>query len=88
MMNYARLNKVALGLAFGVIWGLSILLMGLMAHFLQYGVEFVSSMGTVYIGYNNTLLGSFIGGVLGFLDGFVGGFLIASVYNWFSGKMG
>lgn len=83
----SKLNKVALGLAFGVIWGLSVLLMGLLAHFLKYGVEFVSSMGAVYVGYNNTILGSLVGGLLGFLDGFVGGYLIALVYNYFSQKV-
>lgn len=85
-MKHAKLDKIALGFAFGVIWGASVLFMGIIAHFFEYGVEFVTSMGSVYLGYNNSLLGSLIGGALGFLDGFIGGFLIALVYNFFAKK--
>lgn len=85
-MAYRKLDSIAFGLAFGLVWGVSILLMGLIAHFFEYGLDFVTNMGTVYLGYKNTFLGSLIGGVLGFLDGFIGGFLIATIYNWFAKK--
>jgi hypothetical protein len=84
-MEKLKLHPWALGMSIGLLWGLSILLMGLMAHYLEYGVEFVSSVGTLYIGYEKTILGSFIGGGFGFLDGFIMGVLIAWLYNCFSG---
>jgi len=78
------LNKWALGLAMGVLWGLSVLLMGVLALTIGYGAGFVQAVGTVYIGYKATLIGILIGTGLSFVDGFIGGFLIALFYNCFA----
>jgi hypothetical protein len=80
-----RMGKVALGLSLGTVWGLSMLVMGLLANFCGYGAEFVSAIGTMYIGYNATVLGSLIGALWGFVDMFTFGFLVAFLYNCFSG---
>jgi tetrahydromethanopterin S-methyltransferase subunit G len=76
-----ELRKRALGIAFGVVWGLIILLgtwfivikgtQGLM----------ISKLSTFYIGYSSSFLGGIIGFLYGFVTGFVAGFLIAWVYN-------
>lgn len=84
-MERLKLHPFGLGMSLGLLWGLCVLLMGLMAHYLEYGVEFVSSVGTLYVGYEKTILGSFIGAGFGFLDGFIMGLLIAWLYNCFSG---
>jgi hypothetical protein len=83
-MEKMRLSRFGMGMALGLVWGLMVLVMGLLAHYLQYGVEFVTSLGTVYIGYEKTIVGSFIGAGFAFLDGFVGGILIALFYNLFA----
>ncbi|MCH9755954.1 MAG: bacteriophage holin [Gammaproteobacteria bacterium] len=84
-MTKHRLSPLAFGLSLGVIWGVSVLIMGLLAHYLSYGTEFVSAMGVVYIGYEPSIMGAVIGGIFGFIDALVGGALIAWLYNVFSG---
>ena len=82
-MNANKLSPMALGLALGVLWGVLILSAGLLAHYFTYGISFVASMQTIYIGYAPTLGGSIIGGLFGFIDGLIGGVIIAWLYNCF-----
>ena len=84
-MTKCRLSPLAFGLSLGVVWGVSVFIMGLVAQYLSYGTEFVSAMGVVYIGYEPSIVGSVIGGLFGFIDALVGGALIAWLYNVFSG---
>jgi uncharacterized membrane protein YdjX (TVP38/TMEM64 family) len=88
VITTCRLSRVALGLAFGILWGLVVLIVGLIAHFADYGTPFVNSMGVLYIGYGPSILGSIIGGVVGFIDAFIGGFLLAWIYNLFANRAG
>jgi hypothetical protein len=83
-MNQYRLSPLALGLALGVMWGISILIMGLIAYHFTYGTAFVSTMGALYVGYEASIMGSFIGGLIGFVDAFIGGVIIAWLYNIFA----
>ena len=83
-MKNARICPKAFGLALGVLWGLSVLLIGLMAHHLMYGVHFVEAVGTLYIGYAPSILGSILGAIMGFIDAFISGYLLAWLYNWFA----
>ncbi len=82
-MNHMKLSPVALGLAFGILWGISVLLLGLSTLFLGYGEIFVTSMGALYLGYEATIWGSLIGGIIGFVDAFITGLIIAWLYNLF-----
>jgi hypothetical protein len=83
-MKGCKLSPVGLGLSLGVLWGLSILILGLLAHFHSYGKPFVETMGTLYIGYAPSVKGSILGGIIGFVDAFIAGALIAWLYNLFS----
>ena len=77
------MNKIdvkALTIALGSSWGFMVLVTG-WAAMLGFAVRFVELMGTVYIGYEATLMGSLIGAAWGFLDGAIGGLIIALVYN-------
>jgi hypothetical protein len=87
-MTKCKLSPLAFGLSLGVIWGASVLVMGLLAFYLSYGTAFVNAMGVLYIGYESSIIGSLIGGLFGFIDAFVGGLLIAWLYNVFSGCCG
>ena len=80
-----KLSPLALGMSMGVTWGVSVLIMGLLACYFMYGVAFVSAMGAVYIGYDASIAGSFMGGVIAFVDAFIGGAIIGWLYNIFSG---
>jgi hypothetical protein len=84
-MTKCRLSPLAFGLSLGVVWGVSVLIMGLLAFHFSYGTEFVSAMGVLYIGYESSIIGSLIGGLYGFIDALIGGALIAWLYNCFSG---
>jgi len=85
MKNKCRLSPLALGLSLGVLWGVSLLIVGLLAHFASYGIEFVKTMNAIYIVYSPSILGSIVGGIIGFIDAFIGGVIIAWLYNLFGG---
>lgn len=82
-MSTLKLKPLALGLSMGILWGVYVLLMGLVAAFYAYGKPFVAAVGGLYIGYEPTIVGSIIGGAIGFVDAFISGFLIAWLYNLF-----
>ncbi len=80
------INPKNLGLAMGILWGASICATGLMNLETGLGWGFINSIGTMYIGYKGTVIGSLLGLVYGFCDGFIGGYLLASLYNYFEGS--
>ncbi|CCB87051.1 MULTISPECIES: bacteriophage holin [Parachlamydia] len=75
------LNPTKLGLAGGILWGLSMFVCTLLAHYFGYGTHWLSLVSDVYPGYSVSLLGSIIGLIYGFIDGFVGLFLLGWLYN-------
>lgn len=83
-MSGCKLSPVGLGASIGVLWGLSLFVMGLLAFHYAYGQDFVSAIGTMFVGYEPSIRGSVIGGIMGLVDGFITGFLIAWLYNRFS----
>lgn len=83
-MSGCKLSPSALGLSLGVIWGLSMFLLGLSAYYYSYGKPFVDAMATLYLGFEPSIRGSIIGGVIGFVDAFITGFIIAWLYNRFN----
>jgi hypothetical protein len=66
------------GLSVGIIWGLWCFFAGILFHG---DVTMVGKMGTLYVGYGPTLMGSLIGGLWGLLHGFIFAFLVALLYN-------
>ena len=81
-----KLCAGSLGMSAGIIWGLSLFIMGLLSTYTAYGTEFVEFFGTVFLGYAPTLTGAFVILIGGFIDGFVGLFIFASLYNHFVTK--
>ena len=76
-----QLCACSFGMAFGILWGVSVFLLGLSAMWFGYGADLVTGLGKLYIGYKATVLGSFIGLVWGFVDLFVAAFIVALIYN-------
>ena len=76
-----KLDVKAFGLTLGILWGVSLLIMGLLAMFFGYGTRFVAAVGGLYIGYKATAAGAVIGAVWGFIDAGIGGVIIAWLYN-------
>ncbi|HPA45211.1 MAG TPA: bacteriophage holin [bacterium] len=82
----ARLKPVALGLAVGILWGLSIFLLTFFIVWHGETMETTAKLGRVYLGYTPSVPGAFIGLAYGFVHGFVSGWLLGAVYNKFAGK--
>ena len=82
-MTKCKLSPVALGLALGVLWGASLLLLGLLTHF-GYEGSVVASLRTLHVGYDFSILGSFIAALIGFVDGFIRGAILGWLYNCFA----
>jgi hypothetical protein len=77
-----ELRPLPLGIAAGIAYGLCIFLLGLMATFTEMGTVLVNTLGTAYIGYAPTVVGSVIGGIWAFIDAFVFVYIAAWIYNY------
>lgn len=77
----AKLDIKAFGLACGILWAAAMFILGMMNLLLDWGSALTELMGSVYIGYRPTFLGSLVGAVWGFVDGGVAGLLLAWLYN-------
>jgi uncharacterized membrane protein len=78
-----RLNAKALGLALGVLWGLTVFLATAWIVFINSPGDTLAKLGAFYIGYEvSWRLG------YGFVDGLIGGLLLAWIYNAFIPKPG
>jgi hypothetical protein len=78
-----ELNRKALGLAIGILWGFGLFFATLWVTWAQ-GGDHLSLLSRFYIGYRISYLGAFIGLIYGFIDGFIGGWLLAWLYNRFA----
>lgn len=78
-----KLNALKFGVAGGILWGLSILVIALVNLYVfpGYAGLFLSVLASGYPGFEPTLWGSFIGLIYGFFDAFIGLTLFAWIYN-------
>jgi hypothetical protein len=76
------LNPKSFGLAAGVLWGLTMLLITWLSLFTGYAFSFLSFMTDLYPGYSISFLGSLVGFFYGFLAAFVQFYLFAWFYNF------
>lgn len=77
----AKLDAKALGLALGIVWSASLVVMAVLVITINYGAPFVDAMSKFYLGYDTTARGIVIGAIWGFLDAGIGGLVIAWLYN-------
>lgn len=75
-----QLNPKRFALALGVLSGLTLFLVTLVAAWRGAG-DHLAHLSIVYIGYEVSYLGSAIGLVYGFLSGAIAGFLFSVIYN-------
>lgn len=80
----AKLDVKALGLAFGIIWGVCVFFVGILSMLCGWGKGLVELFSSLYIGYKADFLGSIIGGMWGFVDAGIAGVIIAWLYNKFA----
>jgi len=80
--HHSKLSICGLGCALGVTWALGMLILGWFCWWTAgWGLQMVSVIGSVYIGFKPTFWGGIIGAIWGFVDWFIGGVIIAWVYN-------
>ncbi len=75
-----KLDKKALGLASGILWGLAVLLCTLWVVWKGGGNTF-GLLDKFYWGYSISYGGAFIGLIWGFIDGLICGWIFAWLYN-------
>ncbi|HYK87289.1 MAG TPA: bacteriophage holin [Acidobacteriota bacterium] len=75
-----NLQKTALGLSLGMVWGLLVFFATIWATYHGRGAT-LSVLNSYYIGFSVSYFGAFIGLIWGFVNGFVVGFLIAWLYD-------
>ncbi|MCR4260832.1 MAG: bacteriophage holin [Candidatus Colwellbacteria bacterium] len=78
-----NLNPKAFGLSSGILWGLGMFVMTILAAMNGYASDFLIVMSGIYPGFSLTYFGAFLGAIYGFVDGFVGGWIFAWLYNRF-----
>ncbi|OGC03845.1 hypothetical protein A2276_08345 [candidate division WOR-1 bacterium RIFOXYA12_FULL_43_27] len=81
-----KLDPLKFGLSAGIIWGIGVFMMALIAKETSYGIGFVSALGKIYIGEGPTFLGAILGMIYGFFDAGIGFFVFAWLYNKLAGK--
>jgi len=78
-----KLDRRALGLAAGILWGLCVFLCTLWV-MARGGGEHLLLLSKFYPGYAISAVGAILGLVYGFIDGFISGWLLAWLYNRFA----
>ena len=77
-----QLKPLALGIALGTVWGVSLFITTWLSYFTGYGELFLKTLAeSIYPGYNISPLGSFLGLIYGFLEGFISATIIGIIYN-------
>jgi len=79
-----KFSEKALALTCGILWGASMLIMGLVNILWSgYGQDFLKLMASIYPGYHasGSVAQLVVGTVYGTVDGLIGGFIFAWVYN-------
>ncbi len=79
-----KLRPVALGLAFGIIWGAAILTITWWLLIIGSPGQTISLLGIFYLGYSFSFFGGLVGLFWGFVDGFIVGMIVAVLYNVFA----
>ncbi len=82
-----KFNTKALASACAILWGLAMLVTGLLnLAWGMYGEQFLRTMASVYPGYHATrsMADVIVGSLYGAVDGFIGGAVFAWLYNQFA----
>ena len=85
-----RLDAKAMAIAFGILWGACVLLVGI-ANLIWpgYGQALLQLCASIYPGYHpNTGVGSVVvGAIYALVDGFIGGAIFGWLYNLLVGEV-
>jgi len=76
-----KLNIKAFALACAILWGLSVLVLGLLARWFGIGLAWIDPISSLYRGFSVVYLGILIGTIWAFVDGLICGAIFAWLYN-------
>jgi hypothetical protein len=76
-----KLSACALGISFGIVEGLFMLVYALIALYCGHGGAMIQQLSDIYPGYAATIPGALIGGLWGFVIGFIFGTVVGGLYN-------
>ena len=79
-----KIDAMAIGLAFGIVWAVFLALFIIVSMYTSWGVAWVDLMGSIYIGVESSWQGALLALPWAFVDGFIGAWLVAVLYNKFS----
>jgi len=79
---------MAAGLSVGILWGLVLFIMTLVAANNGYGAHLFELMQGIYPYYELSTAGAFWGLLWGFLDGAIGTYILVWLYNMLVKKLG
>ena len=79
-----KLKPLALGLAGGIFWGISLFAWTLISLKTGYSREVLELIAKIYPHYSISLTGSLLGLLYGLADGFICCFILAWLYNRFA----
>ncbi len=80
-MKKARLSACALGIALGVICGVVMLVVGLLATHGVFGADIMARWSAQLPGVDLSIKGSLVAGAWGFVKGFFFGLILGWIYN-------
>lgn len=83
-MEPTKLSVKAFGIAFSILWGFAVLMVGICNFvWMGYGENFLALVSSIYPFYqlDGTLGSVVIGTAWALLDGFIGGMILAWLYN-------
>jgi hypothetical protein len=80
--NSVKLNVGSFACAFGLIWGIGMLLVAWFSWWFGWAHAFVYVMSSAYLGLAPTFVGGIFGFLWGFADFFLFGAFVALVYNF------
>jgi hypothetical protein len=81
-MAASKLQPLAMGITLGALSALITFSLGMLAHTFLSGITTAIAVGTLYLTYNSSFLGSVVLGGLALITGFIGGYIFASLYNF------
>ena len=78
-----KLNPMSLGLAGGVLYGVFVLILTILAVIAGYGISYLNILAGLFPVYSISFVGAILGLVYGFVLGFVLFYFLGYLYNHF-----
>jgi hypothetical protein len=82
-----KVNEIALALALGSVYGIIMLVFGLLSTLTGWGSEALRLHSGFFIGWGPTVLGSIVGAIWGIIFGAIFGYILGILYNFFDKKV-